>query len=108
MFFQLVLENKYIQNIGQVQQQIALIPLGGYVKMKGQDDTNPALVESGNDSYNTKNHGKELLYYFAGPFTNFLCLVIYFSIALMGASTLAPVIGNVSKNSVAFHWDYKK
>lgn len=40
-----------------------MIPLGGYVQMKGQDDSNPTLVETGDDSYNTKNLGKELSYY---------------------------------------------
>ena len=36
--------------------QFALIPLGGYVQMKGQDDKNPSLKEDGEDSYNTKKH----------------------------------------------------
>ena len=89
--------------------QFALVPLGGYVKMKGQDDTNPALVESGNDSYNTKKPWQRIIILFAGPFANFLlAAIIYFSIALMGASTLAPVIGNVSENSVAFHAGLQK
>ena len=30
----------------------ALIPLGGYVKMKGQEDLNPALANNDSDSYN--------------------------------------------------------
>ena len=30
--------------------QFALIPLGGYVQMKGQDDKNPSLKEDGDDS----------------------------------------------------------
>ena len=76
--------------------------------MKGQDDTNPALVESGNDSYNTKNHGKELLYYLQDLLQTFFSSNNIFSIALMGANTLAPVIGNVSKNSVAFHTGLQK
>ena len=32
----------------------ALIPLGGYVKMKGQEDLNPALANNDSDSYNVK------------------------------------------------------
>ena len=34
--------------------QFALIPLGGYVRMKGQDDSDPSKIEEGNDSYNNK------------------------------------------------------
>ncbi|TLS99286.1 RIP metalloprotease RseP [Aliarcobacter cibarius] len=89
--------------------QIALIPLGGYVKMKGQDDTNPALTESGDDSYNTKKPWQRIIILFAGPFANFLlAAILYFTIALMGAKTLAPIIGNVSPDSVAFQAGLQK
>ncbi|PRM96662.1 RIP metalloprotease RseP [Aliarcobacter cryaerophilus] len=82
--------------------QFAMIPLGGYVQMKGQNDSNPTLVESGDDSYNTKKPWQRIIILFAGPFANFiLAAILYFGIALMGAKTLAPVIGNISSNSVA-------
>ena len=83
--------------------QLSLIPLGGYVKMKGQDDSNPALVEEGNDSYNTKKPWERIVILFAGPFANFLlAAILYFSIAIIGASALAPQIGQVQENSPAF------
>ncbi len=83
--------------------QIALIPLGGYVKMKGQDDTKPALSEEGEDSYNTKKPWQRIIILFAGPFANFLLAgILFFTIALMGASALAPKIGKVMENSPAF------
>lgn len=82
--------------------QLALIPLGGYVKMKGQDDTKPGLQEDGNDSYNTKQPWQRIVILFAGPFANFiLAAILYFAIALMGASALAPSIGKVIENSPA-------
>lgn len=84
--------------------QLSLIPLGGYVKMKGQDDSNPALIENGNDSYNTKKPWQRIIILFAGPFANFLlAAILYFSIAIMGASTFAAQIGTVQKNSPAFN-----
>lgn len=83
--------------------QLSLIPLGGYVKMKGQDDSNPALVESGDDSYNTKRPWQRIVILFAGPFANFLlAAILYFTIAIIGASALAPQIGQVQENSPAF------
>jgi regulator of sigma E protease len=89
--------------------QIALIPLGGYVKMKGQDDSKPTLSETGDDSYNTKKPWQRIVILFAGPFANFLlAAIIYFAIALMGAKTLAPTIGNISPNSVAFEAGLKE
>ncbi|RXJ69255.1 RIP metalloprotease RseP [Halarcobacter ebronensis] len=82
--------------------QFALIPLGGYVKMKGQDDTKPGLVEEGNDSYNNKTPLQRIVILFAGPFANFiLAAILYFVIALAGSNSLSPTIGNVQENSPA-------
>ncbi len=84
--------------------QFALVPLGGYVKMKGQDDSKPSLVEEGNDSYNTKKPWQRIIILFAGPFANFiLAAILYFSIAMMGATTWAAQVGQVQENSPAFH-----
>ena len=84
--------------------QFALVPLGGYVKMKGQDDSKPSLVEAGNDSYNTKKPWQRIIILFAGPFANFiLAAILYFSIAMMGATTWAAQVGQVQENSPAFH-----
>jgi len=84
--------------------QFAIIPLGGYVQMKGQDDTKPTLVETGEDSYNTKKPWQRIIILFAGPFANFiLAAILYFTIALIGANTLAAKIGPVQENSPAFH-----
>jgi regulator of sigma E protease len=84
--------------------QFALIPLGGYVKMKGQDDRNPSLIEEGNDSYNTKKPWERIIILFAGPFANFvLAAILYFTIAIMGATAWAPQIGQVQVNSPAFY-----
>ena len=83
--------------------QIALIPLGGYVKMKGQDDTKPGLVIEGNDSYNNKKPWQRIIILFAGPFANFiLAAILYFAIALLGANTLSPTIGQVVVDSPAY------
>ncbi len=82
--------------------QFALIPLGGYVKMKGQDDSDPSKVESGDDSYNNKTPLQRIAILLAGPLANFLlAAVLYFFIALMGSNALAPNIGKVMDNSPA-------
>ncbi len=83
--------------------QFALIPLGGYVKMKGQDDTKPSLKEDGDDSYNNKSPWQRIVILFAGPFANFLlAAVLYFIIAMSGANSLSPTVGKVQPNSPAF------
>ena len=82
--------------------QIAMIPLGGYVKMKGQDDMNPALIDHSSDSYNSKAVWQRIIILLAGPFANFaLAAVLYFFIGILGSNMLAPTIGKVIPNSPA-------
>ena len=85
-----------------------MIPLGGYVQMKGQDDSNPTLVETGDDSYNTKKPWQRIIILFAGPFANFiLAAILYFSIALMGAKTLAQLLEISAQTLLQQFLDYK-
>jgi regulator of sigma E protease len=82
---------------------ISAIPLGGYVKMKGQDDSDPSKISLDSDSYNTKTPIQRMFILFAGPFANFiLAFILYFVIALGGPSILSPVIGQVVKDSPAY------
>lgn len=82
--------------------QIAMIPLGGYVQMKGQDDTKPNFLDDSSDSYSTKKPWQRIIILFAGPFANFfLAAVLFFIIALMGNSEIAPTIGQIVANSPA-------
>ena len=83
--------------------KIAIIPLGGYVKMKGQDDSDPTNLSTDNDSYNVKTPLQRIFILLAGPAANFiLAFVLYFGIALGGPQILSPVIGKVVENSPAF------
>ncbi|QFR49438.1 RIP metalloprotease RseP [Sulfurimonas lithotrophica] len=82
---------------------IATIPLGGYVKMKGQDDADPTKKSFDEDSYNSKTPLQRMFILFAGPLANFiLAYFLYFFIALGGPQILSPVIGTVVENSPAF------
>ncbi|MBC8238639.1 MAG: RIP metalloprotease RseP [Helicobacteraceae bacterium] len=83
--------------------RIAMIPLGGYVKMKGQNDADPAQVSLDDDSYNTKTPAQRIFILVAGPAANFiLAFVLYFFIALGGPTALSPVIGKIVDDSPAF------
>ena len=82
---------------------ISAIPLGGYVKMKGQDDADPSKKSYDADSYNTKTPLQKILILLAGPAANFvLAFILYFVIALGNPQVLAPVVGTVVKDSPAF------
>ncbi len=81
---------------------ISAIPLGGYVKMKGQDDSDPTKKSFDDDSYNVKTPLQKIFILLAGPFANFLlAFVLYFTIALGGPNILSPVIGEIIKDSPA-------
>ncbi|MDQ7067911.1 MAG: RIP metalloprotease RseP [Sulfurimonas sp.] len=82
---------------------IAAIPLGGYVRMKGQDDSDPTKKSFDDDSYNVKTPTQKIFILLAGPAFNFIiAFVLYFFIALGSPQILSPVIGQVLKDSPAF------
>jgi regulator of sigma E protease len=82
--------------------QLSMIPLGGYVKMKGQEDMDPSARSDDDDSYNTKKPWQRIVILLAGPAANFVvAYVLYFFIALGGPQTLAPVVGKVVPDSPA-------
>ena len=82
---------------------ISAIPLGGYVRMKGQDDADPTKKSFDADSYNTKTPIQKIFILFAGPLANFIvAFFLYFTIALGSPAVLSPVIGTVVKDSPAF------
>lgn len=84
------------------QWRISMIPLGGYVKMKGQNDLDPNEQSGDSDSYNVLNPWKKIVILFAGPFANFLlAAVLYFFIALLGSNALSPTIGKILPDSPA-------
>ena len=84
------------------QWSISAIPLGGYVKMKGQDDADPTNVSLDSDSYNSKTPQQRIFILLAGPIANFLlAFILYFGIALGGPQILSPVIGKVVADSPA-------
>jgi regulator of sigma E protease len=92
------------KKIGDTNWCISAIPLGGYVQMKGQDDTNPALKNYDPDSYNSKTPWQRILILLGGPGFNFLlAFLIYLFVALTGWPKLASVVGNVMKDTPAYH-----
>ncbi len=83
------------------QFALSLIPLGGYVKLKGMDKEESGTNESANDSYAQKSPFQKLWILFGGAFFNFLfAILVYFFLALSGEKVLLPVIGGLEKNAL--------
>ncbi|WRA47253.1 RIP metalloprotease RseP [Helicobacter pylori] len=85
------------------QFALSLIPLGGYVKLKGMDKEENKTNEThqANDSYAQKSPFQKLWILFGGAFFNFLfAILVYFFLALSGEKVLLPIIGGLEKNAL--------
>jgi regulator of sigma E protease len=79
---------------------ICVLPLGGYVKMLGeQDDVRP---EDRQRAFNHKPLHQRAAIVAAGPIANFLLAIfVYWLMFMTGVSGLAPVVGTVTDGSPA-------
>ncbi|RUM65251.1 MAG: RIP metalloprotease RseP [Sulfurospirillum sp.] len=76
--------------------------LGGFVRMKGQDDFDLSKKSDDPDSYMSKKPWQKIVILLAGPFANILlAFLLYIVIAIIGADALAPVVGQTVKESPA-------
>ncbi len=92
----------FTKTIGETQWSLSAIPLGGYVKMKGQDDSDPTKISYDEDSYNVKKPWQRIIILLAGPFANFLlAFILYFAIANIGVPKLLPYVGTVGADTPA-------
>jgi regulator of sigma E protease len=95
--------------VNGTEYALSAIPLGGYVKMKGQDDADPTKISYDPDSYNVKPPWQRIVILLGGPFFNFLlAFMLYYAIALLGANALKPVVGMVQPDSPAAEVGLKK
>ncbi|MBC8385386.1 MAG: RIP metalloprotease RseP [Candidatus Cloacimonetes bacterium] len=84
---------------GNTEYRISLIPLGGYLKMKGENPDEK--VEKDDNSFRSKKWWQRAIIAFSGPFANLiLALLIFILSFLIGRSYQdnLPIIGKVSGN----------
>jgi regulator of sigma E protease len=98
------------KKVGITDYRLSLVPLGGYVKMVGEEpdeELDPELIPL---SFTHKHVLKRILIVFAGPFFNILLAVLIFWVIsfLSGVMILKPAIGSVKENSPAYHAGFKK
>lgn len=92
----------------EVEYIIAAIPLGGYVKMLGENSTEQGeeaeelSEEDKKRSFDAQPPWKRASVAVAGPLFNFFfAIVAYMAIGWMGQTVMPPVIGNISPASIA-------
>lgn len=90
------------KKIGETDYCLSAFPLGGYVKMYGeQPDEKPDESKKGR-SFSEKSAPKRAAIIFAGPIANILlAIVIFWGLFMVGFPTYSPVIGQVEKDSPA-------
>ncbi|MEO8001841.1 MAG: RIP metalloprotease RseP [Arenimonas sp.] len=76
--------------------RLAMIPLGGYVKMLDERDDNVTPAER-NLAFNQQPVGKRIAIIAAGPMANLLlCLVFYWGMFVFGKPDYIPVMGEAT------------
>ena len=84
------------RKIGETEYRISMIPLGGYVKMVGEEPGEKVPPELAAKSFSTQPVSKRLGIVFAGPFFNFLFAVFAFAVVFMvGIPTWLSEVGEV-------------
>ena len=77
---------------------IRALPIGGFVRMKGEDES-----QSSNDSFSSKKYYQKVLILLAGPIANFiLAIVLLTGLNLYGNSSLSSLVGYVEENSPSY------
>ncbi|MBW2701998.1 MAG: site-2 protease family protein [Deltaproteobacteria bacterium] len=86
----------------ETEYRIAWIPLGGFVRMAGDDPTEPIPPAEQDRAFLTQKAWKRFFIVLGGPlFSVLLAVPIYFTYNLLQATARAPEVGRVIPNSPA-------
>lgn len=88
---------------GETEYCIAAVPLGGYVKMFGDDPSAEVSEADRAGSFLHKPVGQRIAVVLAGPIMNLLfAFLLYSAIAMIGEKALFPGLGDLAQNSAAW------
>lgn len=89
------------KRIGETEYLISSIPLGGYVKMYGEESGDEIIDEK--KSFKHQPVYKKIFIVFAGPLFNIISAIfLFWIIFVIGVPVLKPVIGEVMEDSPAY------
>ncbi len=87
---------------GDTEYLVSAVPLGGYVKMLGEESGDEMKEDDKPFAYNYQPVWKRFLIVFAGPVFNlFFAAAIFFFVFLSGVPVPKPYVGKVMENSPA-------
>jgi regulator of sigma E protease len=94
---------------GETEYVISAVPLGGYVKMLGEEPGEELPETEKKRAFNFQPVWKRFTIVFAGPLFNLLfAAVVFFFIFVNGVPYLLPVVGDVTGDSPAYKMGLKK
>ncbi|MCP4990307.1 MAG: sigma E protease regulator RseP [Colwellia sp.] len=80
---------------------LAMIPLGGYVKML-DDRVDDVQLKDKDKTFNAKSVYQRIAIVGAGPMANFaFALFAFYLMFLIGVPSVKPIVGNIAPNSIA-------
>lgn len=83
-------------SLGETDYQVGLIPLGGYVRILGEDSGDDIPVTDADRAFHDKPLWQRLAVVFAGPLSNLLLpIIIYFALFAGHSRLPAAVVGDV-------------
>lgn len=90
------------RKVGETEYMISMVPLGGYVKLLGESDTDDVLPQDEKRSFVKQHVWKKIVIVVAGPLFNFLFAILaYAMISMIGMPNLTTDIGSVQAGSPA-------
>lgn len=93
---------------GDTTYAISAIPLGGYVKMYGDDPTMDIPEEEKKNSFLHKPVGQRIAVVLAGPLMNlFFAMILFACIGMIGDQTIRSQVGDVVTSSKAFQAGFR-
>ncbi|MBX3402108.1 MAG: site-2 protease family protein [Phycisphaeraceae bacterium] len=88
--------------ISPTEYRFNALPFGGYVKMLGQDDANPAATSDAPDSFQNCVVWKRMVIISAGVVMNvILAAALFIVVFMIGLKVTPPMVGLVAPNSPA-------
>lgn len=88
---------------GETEYCLSVVPLGGYVKLYGQDPTETIEPRERHRALNSLDAWKRFLIFVGGPLFNFLFAIFVFAVMLvLGEPHVSPVVSRVVPGSQAY------
>lgn len=96
------LQHTDIHAVSPTEYRFNILPLGGYVKMLGQDDVNPLAVSDAPDSYQNCKPWKRMVVISAGVIVNVITAAgLFILVFMVGLKTEPAKVGGATPGSPA-------